>query len=170
MFSNDQQAAFNTRVARIRDPRNTHYKDLETGMNVPKRVSKLTVLNNRKVAPPSVFALMMAIALGAICLVAARFLRFSVLDMPQINDTTMAVELALAAILAFVLGGMLGQKTTRHMVAQVAGAAFMAIAMHNLVWMAPDIFGQYYSQDYVNQVQSQTVPASLFLRGETYTI
>ena len=170
MHSHQQLDSFNQRIKRISDPKNTFYVDAETGMKIPKRISKDIIARNGKGATPSIMALLLAMALGIFCLMGARLLRYTMLDIPESSDATLLVELALAAIIAFVLGGIMGQKTLRHMFAHVAGAAFMAVTMHNLVWMFPAEFAAYYSQDYVNDVQSNTSPLSLYLRGETYTI
>lgn len=170
MHSNQQLESFNARIKRINNPRNTYYVDGETGMKIPKRLSKDVIARKGKKAPPGMFALMMALIVGTLCLMAARLARYTVLEMPETNDTTLVIELTIAAIVAFVVGGMLGQKSLRHMVAHVAGAAIMAVAMHNLVWMFPAEFAAWYSPDYVNHVRTNTAPMSIYLRGQVYTI
>lgn len=170
MMNADQINSFNARVKKIQDPRNTHYVDAETGMKIPKHVSRKEILRAKGDVSPGLIGLMIALILGAVCLMGARLARFTVLDMPEINDTTLMIELALAAIIAFTVGGVIRQGHLRHMLAQVAGAAVMAVAMHNLVWMFPEEFEMVYPQSYVDQVRSQTRPNSLFVRGQTYTI
>ena len=176
MRTNQHQDSFGARLDRINNPKNTFYTDAETGMKIPKRVSKKTILAKKKFRKPGqgpVFLLLslpVAVAVGAACLALSRFIRFSVFEIPILTDTVMVVEIALAAVLAFIIGGIIKLKTTRHMFFQVLGVAVMAVAMHNLVWMAPDAFGQYYSQTYVDQVQAETVPSSLLIRGVIYEI
>ncbi|MEJ6398169.1 hypothetical protein [Yoonia sp. 208BN28-4] len=168
MHSNAQMESFNQRIKRINNPRNTHYVDAETGMKIPKRLSKDMIA--KASSKPSAIALLMALVVGTLGLMAARLARYTVLEMPETNDTTLMVELAIAGIVAFIVGAMINQKTMPHMIAHIAGAAFMAVAMHNLVWMFPAEFAAYYSPDYVSHVQSNTAPMSLYLRGQTYTI
>jgi hypothetical protein len=176
MRTNQHQDSFGARLDRINNPKNTFYTDAETGMKIPKRVSKKTILAKKKSRKPGqgpVFLLLslpVALAMGAACLAFSRYMRFVVFETPILTDTVMVVEIALAAVLAFIIGGIIKLKTTRHMFFQVLGAAVMAVAMHNLVWLAPDAFGQYYSQTYVDQVQAETVPSSLLIRGAIYEI
>jgi hypothetical protein len=172
MMNSDQIDSFNARVQRIQNPRNTFYVDPETGMKVPKRVSKKLIKRSSKMAQckPGMMSLMMGVILGGLCLMVARFASQEIIGSPVADDLTLGLELAAASIIAFIVGGFVSQKSFRHMVAQVAGAAFMAVAMHNLIWMFPDEFAMVYSQSYVDQIRAVTTPNSLYLRGETYTI
>jgi hypothetical protein len=56
------------------------------------------------------------------------------------------------------------------MMAQTAGIAAMAVAMHNLVWVYPAEFAQVYTQAYVDEVRSVTTPNSIYVGGETYLL
>lgn len=164
---------FNQRIKRIEDPRNIYYRDPETGINVPKRVSKAAVLGLTNGAKPGFFGILLSIALGLICLAAARYGRFNFAEISETAASAhivMLMDFGIAAVLAFVIGGLIRQKTVRHMMSQTMGIAVMAVAMHNLVWMYPAEFAQVYSQAYVDEVRGSTVPNTLYLGGESIEI
>ena len=166
---NDQQAYFQARIKRIQDPSVLYYKDPETGINIPRRLSKgsvAEVMSGRRALPWQVVSLM----LGAAALMAARYLRFTlgdVQDAATAAGTLTLLDFGIAAALAMVLGTVLRLTTTRHMMAQVMGIGAMMVAMHNLIWLYPDTFAQIYTQAYVDQVQGLTVPQSLMWNGAT---
>lgn len=171
----DQMAGFNARIKRINDPRNTYYIDGETGTFVPKRVSRKQIKDvaKKRNEKATFNGVMMALVLGALALMGARWVRWTQLGIGEtgtVADTLMLVDFGIAAIAVFFLGGMIGQKTLSHMTAQVAGIGVMMIAMHNLVWLAPDQFAQVYGADYVAQVQAATAPMTIALRGEIIAI
>jgi len=169
----EQLSIFEARIKRIEDPRNTYYRDLESGMNIPKRVSKAAVLGIGKHAKPSVMGLLLAIVLGLICLAGARYARFNLAGIVEDADSAhivMAMDFGIAAIIAFIIGGMINQKSLRHMMAQTAGIAVMAVAMHNLVWMYPAEFAQVYSQAYVDEVRGATQPNTIYVGGQTFEL
>ncbi len=171
----DQMAGFNTRIKRIKDPKNTYYVDGETGTFIPKRVNKQQIKQavKKRQEKATFGGMVMGLFLGALMLMAARYVRFTYLGIEEggpAADTLMMIDFGMAAMAIFILGGMIGQKTLKHMVAQVAGIALMLVTMHNLIWLAPAEFAQVYGQDYVNQVQATTAPTSLYLRGETILI
>lgn len=172
MFS-DQLDDFNARVKRISDPRNTSYRDPETGLQIPKRISKAEILRANLARKPHLMGMVLAALVGAICLMTARYLRWHYLDMSDLGgevDANLVTDLIIAAGVAIVLGSILRQKTWRHMTAQMAGIGIMVVAMHNLVWMYPEPFAQVYSQAWVDMVQQTTTPQSLALRGAVYTL
>lgn len=171
----DQMAGFNSRIKKIKDPRNTFYVDPETGTFVPKRVSKKSI--NQAVARRQQKAtfggMMMGLFLGMIALVGARWVRINQLALEETgpsSDSILMIDFGIAAVAIFLLGGMIGQKTFKHMVAQVAGIAFAIVTMHNLVWLMPEEFGQVFGQAYVDQVRATTEPNSIYLRGESIPI
>ncbi len=171
----DQMAGFNSRIKRIKDPKNTYYVDGETGTFIPKRVNKQQIKQavKKRNEKATFGGLMMCILLGAAMLMAARYVRFTYLGIEEggpAADTLMMIDFGMAAMAMFILGGMIGQKTLKHMTAQVMGIGAMMVLMHNLVWLAPAEFAQVYGQDYVNQVQATTAPTSIYLRGETILI
>ncbi|SEW07254.1 hypothetical protein SAMN04488515_0918 [Cognatiyoonia koreensis] len=169
----EQLSVFNARIKRIEDPRNIYYRDPESGINIPKRVSKAAVLGKGKHAKPTLFGLLMALIVGLACLAAARYGRFNlagIVEDPTSAHIVMLMDFGIAAVMAFVLGGMINQKSMRHMMAQTAGIAVMAVAMHNLVWMYPAEFAQVYTQAYVDEVRSATQPNTIYVGGETFAL
>lgn len=170
------QSSFNDRVKRITNPKNAYYVDPETGTFIPKRVSKQEIKKaklRRQIPKPGVPGFIGSLLMGALCLMAARYLRFNELEMHDGSaaaDVLMTIDFGLAAIAVFLLGAMVRHTTFRHMIAQTVGIGIMLVTMHNLVWAFPEEFAQVYSSEYVDQVRSLTAPQSLYLRGETITL
>lgn len=168
-----QLTVFNERIKRIEDPRNIYYTDPESRMNIPKRVSKAAILNKGEHAKPGLMGLLLALIVGVACLAVARYGRFNLAGIVEDGTSShivMLMDFGLAAVIAFIIGGLIKQKSMRHMIAQTTGIAVMAVAMHNLVWMYPAEFAQVYSQAYVDEVQGITIPNSIFIGGETIEI
>ena len=170
MATQDQTAIFQARLKSINNPRNTSYLDLETGMNIPKRVGRDTIRAKGETPPASVLGMMMALLLGGICLIVARYFQITFLDIRPSVPHALAYELGMAAVMAFVIGGFVKQKTFKHMVCQVAGAAFAAMTMHNAVWIAPDQFAMVFTQGFVDQILAATDPMSLNVAGNSITL
>lgn len=171
----DQLSTFNARVKRIKDPRNDSYMDPELGIRIPKRLSRKVIKTQNTHNAPKAgrMSVILTVLLGAFCLMAARYVRFNFADIPDAGTaarTLMIMDFAIAAVMVFILGGLVKHKTISHMVAQIAGIAAMLVAMHNLVWLFPAEFAQVYSQAYVDQVVAMTEPLSLFVDGQTITI
>jgi len=165
-----QLAQFNARLGRINDPKNTYWSDPETGINVPRRLNKATIIANNFPVKQSLMSVVMSVILGVICLMAARYVRFHLAAIPEAGTgaTTLTVmDVGIAMFLALLIGGMVQLKTFRHVLAQVSGIAVMLVAMHNLVWIYPAEFAQVYSQAYVDQVISLTEPLSIYFNGTT---
>lgn len=168
-----QLSVFNERIKRIEDPRNTYYRDLEAGINIPKRVSKAVILRKGEALKPGLMGLVVALMVGVICLAAARYGRFNLAGIAESGSSSqvvMLMDFGIAAVIAFIVGGLINQKSMRHMMAQTAGIAAMAVAMHNLVWEYPAEFAQVYTQAYVDEVRSVTTPMSIYVGGETYLL
>lgn len=168
-----QLSVFQERIKRIEDPKNTYYRDREAGINIPKRVNKAVVLRKGEAAKPGLMGVLLAVVIGVICLAAARYGRFNLAGIAEAGSSAqvvMLMDVGIAAVIAFVVGGIIKMKSMRHMMAQVAGAAVMAVAMHNLVWEFPAEFAQVYTQAYVDEVRSVTTPNSIYVGGETYLL
>lgn len=163
---------FNARVKRINNPRNNSYKDPETGMVIPKRVSRQLIRTNNRIRPQKagMMGMLMSLILGAMCLIGARYVRFEVAGISELDSdpsSILAMDAGLALMAAFVIGGVIKHKSLRHMAAQLAGVAVLAVGMHNIVWMVPEQVAQVFSSDYIGQVQQLTVPMSIYVNGET---
>lgn len=165
-----QMAQFNARIGRINNPGQAYWTDPETGINVPRRLNKATIIKNNFPQKQSLMSIVMSVLLGVICLMAARYVRFNFAEIPTAGTgaTTLTVmDCGIALFLALLVGGMLQLKTFRHVLGQVSGIAVMLVAMHNLVWIYPGEFAQVYSQAYVDQVISLTEPLSIYFNGST---
>lgn len=168
-----QLATFNERIKRIEDPRNTYYRDTNAGINIPKRVSKAVILRKGEAVKPGLSGLLMALVIGVFCVAAARYGRFNLAGIAEAGSSPqviMLMDFGVAAIIALIIGGLINQKSLRHMMAQTAGIAVMAVAMHNLVWQYPAEFAQVFTQAYVDEVRSVTSPNSIYLGGETFVL
>ena len=169
----DQASYFQARIRRINDPKNSSYLDPETGMRIPKRLSRQIIKTNnsaRTEQRANLGSMLFSVILGCFALVAARYIRFElagVADTGTDPATLAAMDAGLAAMIVFFVGGVLKHKTLRHMMAQVVGITAMMVTMHNLVWLFPAEFAQAFSQDYVEQVTAATAPLSIYFNGET---
>ena len=167
-----QQAYFQSRIKRIKDPKNLSYRDPELGINIPKRLSKKVIKVAQKDLRPRVsrMQLFCSLLLGIFCVVAARYLRFHIVGIEDLQanaQVLMAMDIGIAAILAFVVGAVLRHTKGSHMLFQVAGIAVMLVGMHNLVWLMPEEAALLFSDNYVQQVQALTTPQSIYFNGET---
>ena len=168
----DQITSFNARVRRIKDPRNQSYVDPETGILIPKRLSRKIIKTNNAVnqQKAGLGSVLLSVVLGLLCLFGARYIRIGLAEISDVGtdpSTLAAMDGGLAAIMAFIIGGILKHKSLTHMIAQVAGIAVMGVAMHNLVWFFPAEFAQMFGPDYVQHVTEITAPLSLHFNGET---
>jgi hypothetical protein len=170
MATQDQAAIFQARVKSINNPRNTFYHDPETGMKIPKRVGRDQIAANGKTPPATTTGMVLSMIVGALCLIVARYFQVTFLDIQPSVPHALAYELGMAAAMAFTLGGFIKQKTFKHMVCHVAGAAFAAMTMHNAVWIAPDQFAMVFSESFVNEILAATDPMSLNIAGNSITI
>jgi len=165
-----QLSQFHARLGRINDPKNTYWSDPETGINVPRRLNKATIVKNNFPVKQSMMSVLMSVVLGVICLMAARYVRFHFAAIPDTGTGAMTLtvmDCGIATFLALLVGGMVQLKTFRHVAGQMSGIAVMLVAMHNLVWIFPTEFAQVYSQAYVDQVISMTEPLSIYFNGAT---
>ena len=171
----DQMLGFNDRIKKIKDPRNTFYVDPETGTFIPKRVSRKSIKKAaaKRIEKATFGGIMMCLVMGAAALVAARWVRWEYLAIEETAstaDTLMMIDFGMAAMAVFLIGGVIGQKTFKHMLALTAGIAFALMTMHNLVWWMPDEMATVFGQGYVDQVRSLTEPSSIYLRGESIPV
>ena len=168
MHGQQNMTDFQARVARINDPRFTHVVDPESGMKIPRRLGRDKVGSPKAQTRPAM--LFMAAMLGAICLMFARYLRMEVINVEPYFPNGMVAELSMAFMAAVVIGGFMRMQTLRLIGLQAIGAIICCVTMHNAVWVAPDQFATVFSQDYVNQILTQTEPLSIFVNGASFTL
>ena len=170
---NSQQAYFNDRIKRIENPKVQYYLDPETGMHIPRRLTLGQIKEHNFGNKPGLIVLIFSMFLGAVAVVAAKYIRFVYAEIPELGTEALTLTLmdfGIAALLTFVIGGMIQHKTLRHMMCQTAGIGVMMFAMHNLIWMFPGEVAQVFPQDYIEQVRATTEPQSLYVVGTTYTL
>lgn len=159
--------SFKKRVTKIQDPKFNHIIDPETGMKIPRRITRDQI---GKGPQASRQALGMGFLLGMLCLMVARYVRMEVISVEPYFPDGMMVELVMASVAAVIIGGFVGLRNMRVAVAQLAGAVVCAVSMHNAVWVAPDHFAMVFSQGYVDRILALTDPMSLYINGLTLTL
>jgi hypothetical protein len=167
MHSPQQMDTFKSRIKRIQDPRYTHVVDPESGMKIPRRVTRDEI---GKSTTSSGGALFMAALLGALCLMVARYLRIEVINVQPFFPDGLVVEVSMAFMAAVVIGGFVRMRSFRTAIAQFVGALVCAVTMHNAVWLAPDQFAFIFSQGYVDQILTLTDPMSIYVNGTSFTL
>lgn len=167
MHSAEQLDTFNARIKRIKNPKKDYVVDPETGIKIPRRVTRDQI--GKKPLPP-IALLAMAGILGALCLLVARYLRMEVINVAPYFPDGLVTEMALACMAAVVIGGFMRMRSFWTFGAQVLGALICAVTMHNAVWLAPDTFAMVFSQGYVDQILSITDPMSLHVNGTSITL
>ena len=167
MQSTANMERFNARIARIQDPKFKHVIDPESGMKIPRRITRDQVGKKPKA---SVKAMSMAFILGMISLVAARYIQLEMMAIQPYYPDAMVAELLIAAMIAFCVGSTFKLRSLRTVIAQWAGAAVCAVTMHNAVWIAPDQFAMILSQGYVDHILTLTDPMSLYVNGTSITL
>ncbi len=109
--------------------------------------------------------------IGATAVLVVRYARFrltgSALAGPD-ADLLLATDVVLAMTLAIMLRGVVRLRGRIHGVAKFMGVATMALAMHNLVFLAPGAFSRTFSPEWVDEVLSTTQEFSLL--GTTLVI
>jgi len=167
MHSSNQMSGFKDRIKKIEDPRFQYYVDPETGMHIPRHLTRDQV-GNQNVSSGTILG--MSFILGMLCLLVARYLRMEVINVEPYFPDGLMTEMAMACLAAFVIGGFMRMKSFKTALAQFAGALVCAITMHNAVWMAPDQFATVFSQDYVDRILGLTEPMSVYVNGMTFAL
>ena len=175
-----QQQMFQARLARISDPKNIAWTDPETGMVIPKHIrnGKAAMRNGKTNAPVRSnlgypLSILIAGIVGALSVIASRYIRFHVLgqdpgDMDP--DFALAMDAMMGGAVAFVFREMLKLQGKVQATAQMVGIGAMICLMHNFVWEYPQVFEQLFSTEWVQTVQAETSPQSIYFRGITFQI
>lgn len=165
----DQLTNFEARLRRIEDPKNISWRDPETGMNIPRYLSRAAINSSaqdiKKIGP---VAIVLSVLLGMVCLMAGRFARYHFAGMDGGSfspDLIFAADIGLSFIVAVIAGTVLGLGRGKVRIAQFVGILFMAVSMHNLVWAFPEEAAQLYGPDFVAETQADSQPRSIMLRG-----
>jgi type IV secretory pathway TrbD component len=154
----EQMRIFNERIARVE-------KRLVVSQAEAKRSAR-----RRKPARTQggMLSHLLALGTGGLAVVASRLIRALVFD-AQLNgaDATMAMmnDAALALAVAFLVKAMFHFNLTQFALLQGSGAAAMLLGMHNLVHLAPELFGRVFPAHWVSQVLATTEPHSLLIQG-----
>jgi len=77
MHSSNQMSGFKDRIKKIEDPRFQYYVDPETGMHIPRHLTRDQV-GNQNVSSGTILG--MSFILGMLCLLVARYLRMEVIN------------------------------------------------------------------------------------------
>lgn len=165
----DQLTNFEARLRRIKDPKNISWHDPETGMNIPRYVSRAAIKSSaqdiKKIGP---MAILLSVLLGIVCLMAGRFARYHFAGMDGSGyapEVILGADIGLGLIVAVIAGTVLGLGRGKLQIAQLVGILLMAVSMHNLVWAFPEEATQLYGPDFVAETLADTQPRSIMLRG-----
>ena len=167
MKSREQQDVFNSRIKRIQRPRKEYTVDPNTGMKIPRRVTRDQI--GKKYRPP-IGLITKAALWGAFFLLLVRYLRMEVFNIAPYFPNALLTEVAMASMAAIVLGGLWKMRSLTAMTWQAAGALICAVTMHNAVWAAPDTFATVFSQGYVDEIIAATDPRTIFVNGTSYPL
>jgi len=114
------------------------------------------------------FPNILALVTGGLAVVASRLVRALFFDaqLSGVDPTmTMLNDAALALAAAFLVKALCRFNLTQFALLQGGGAAVMLVGMHNLVHLAPELFGRVFPQPWVAQVLATTEPNSLLIQG-----
>lgn len=166
------QTTFAERLARIGDRSYTHYKDPETGMNIPRRAKAPKARKPSKTEGlRHVLSFVLAFAAGALGVMAARYVRLHMFGLPDAaeagSDTLMIMDVVMGGAAAFVVKQLFRMEGKEFMAFQTVGAALAVTLSHNLVWAEPEIFARVYSPEWVELTKSYTEPMTVFFRGQS---
>lgn len=166
MASAAQLESFNDRLARIGDPANQSYFDPESGMNIPKRVSKKRIMKNTR-SKPNVAGVLCAPVLGAVMVLVVNAVFFHI---GLVDQWYPALTLLVGLVAAILVGSALKMNRLAHFVGKLLGAVSMMAAMHNLVLLLPEPFALAFSPQFVANIQATTELGSLIFLGQSYSL
>lgn len=114
-----------------------------------------------------------AFALGMVSVVLGRLARYHAAgaDNPELDvDMLLAMDVGMAAMVAFALRMMFNLDSKVHMSAKTAGIMVMVATMHNAVHAYPEMTALVFSEDYVAQTIEFTEPKTVIFRGMTFVM
>jgi len=165
----DQLTNFEARLRRIKDRKNISWHDPETGMNIPRYVSRAAIKSSAQdIKKIGSVAILLSVLLGMACLMAGRFARYHFAGMDGSGfslELLLGADIGLGFIVAVIAGTVLGLGRGKLQIAQLVGIMFMAVSMHNLVWAFPEEATQLYGAHFVAETLADTQPRSIMLRG-----
>lgn len=112
-----------------------------------------------------------AFMVGVFAVVLTRFIRFHMMggeltgenaDIWMIFDSILAIGIVISLRSVFRSGGKALE------MAKAVGVVFMLLGMHNIVHLAPGLFGSVFSPQWTSQVIAGTEPGSILFRGVSY--
>lgn len=116
-----------------------------------------------------ILSVILAIAMGALSALIARFAHFHMTGGIGVNlsaNLDFAVDVLLAIAIAFWLRELVSLSAIRQMGAQFAGILLALTTMHNAVHELPSPFSRLFSEEWVAHVTETTSPGTLVFRGQ----
>ncbi|MEE9427765.1 MAG: hypothetical protein V3V25_06405 [Paracoccaceae bacterium] len=116
-------------------------------------------------------SLITGLIIGASAVLLSRFLRFKLTGGSIAGndaDITMVTDIVVAITIAILLRIIFRFKSKIHGVAKLTGVTATVLLMHNVVHVAPGIFEQVYSPNWVKQVVANTQANSILVAGVSY--
>lgn len=185
--SEDQKAAFQDRINRIREKSGQPPMPVVAPQaEAPQIPSKVRHVPQRKrpqkeVRPvPSIWenlgypmSLVGAFLIGMIAVFAARYARFHIMGGSLVGedaDIAMMIDGALAFGVGFIFRSFFNFESQEYITAKTIGIAAMIALMHNLVHWAPGLFVGLFDEDYVLMTLEMTEPNSILFRGVSFVL
>lgn len=161
---------FNSRVKRIKNPKNNSYYDPDLQMHIPKKVPRDKI--KRKAAgadEESILGTFLVSAIiGAFCLALAQLVRVRYFGLIEAGSVTLFVDLMATLWFMLVLTALIKRTQVGARVAQVIGVVAMLVAGHNLVWRWPEQMAYIYTAEFTNYVQQTTQPPSVVVGATVF--
>lgn len=111
-----------------------------------------------------------AFLIGCMSVFFVRLIRFHVLGNAITGpnaDLAMGIETFGAMTLSFVIFMLLPWKGYQYKLVQFSGIALVIVTMHNMVHRTPTLFGLLFSEEWAAEITEETVPNSIYVRGQS---
>lgn len=166
-MANLDQKDFQRRIKRINNPLNKSYYDPELNMEVPKHTSQKKIRKDAKRRKMSFGKMIVSLLIGVAAIVIAQALRVRYFGLSDVSHTSLFTDLLLGAFFVLLISALMRHRKFVLRASQLAGAAAMLVAGHNLMWAYPQELAVIYSTEYVQTVRARTEPMSLQLHDTT---
>ncbi|MFQ6552168.1 hypothetical protein AAD018_007475 [Aestuariibius insulae] len=164
-----QQKVFAKRMKRIESGRNRRWKDPNTGFTVTKKAGA-------KKSMPSPPSFVRSVIVGVAVLLIARYALFQAEIYAPEDVLAYAagympiIVVAFPLFLLLTVRMMFGRRGFLSLLMQAGTVILGAAALHNAVWLAPDVFLQVFSPEWVSSVKASAEPGTLVLGSLTYRL
>ncbi len=120
------------------------------------------------ISGPAGYAL--AFLTGCLAVFLVRLLRFHIMGTAITGpnpDLVLGIETFGAMTVSFLIFMLLPWKGYQYKLVQFSGVALIIATMHNAVHSTPTLFGLMFSQEWTEEILAETVPNSVYVRGQS---